>query len=77
MPGINHKEKSKNIQQQIIFLPSSQYIHQHKIGQLMSKNSEKLIISRNDKGIQVENARHPGQKLQKPSIEIHIQKSKP
>lgn len=65
MPGISHNEKRKNIQQQIIFLLSSHYIHQHKIGQLMSKNLEKLIISQNDKGIQVENARHPGQKATK------------
>lgn len=65
MPGINRNKKSKNIQQQIVSLLSSHYIHQHKIGQLMSKNSEKVIISQNGKGIQVENARHPGQKATK------------
>ena len=65
MPGINHNEKSNNNQQQTIFLLLSHYIHQHKVDQLMSKNSEKRIISQNEQGIHIKNASHPGQKATK------------
>lgn len=54
MPGIKHNEKSNNINTKVYF--SSQAITYINIRQdQLVRNSEKLIISQNNQGIQIKN----------------------